>query len=72
MLKFKFSQKVRDSIANNILKASWMGAVIISAVGYNLQAYWAVVAVFLWWVILQTVGNYILGLVDDNDNMDSS
>ena len=68
MLRFKFSQKVRDSIASNIIKASWMGAAIISAVGYNLEVYWAVVAVFLWWVVLQAVGNYILGLVDDIDS----
>ena len=68
MLKFKFSEKVRDSIAHNILRASWAGAAIFSAVGYNLEAYWVVVAVIVWWGVFQIVGNYILGLVDDIDS----
>ncbi len=67
-MKFQFTQKVRDSIATNILRASWSGAAMIAAVGYHLKTYWPLMGVLVWWILMQIIGNYILGLEDDIDS----
>lgn len=67
----RFSARVRNSLAANLIKLSWYGSAVFSFIGWADGSGIVIALTAVWWLALQAFGHVILAYEVDSDS-DSS
>lgn len=63
-MKLSFTKAVRESMAVEFKKLSWLGSAAFTAAGLIEKNGWILLALVFWWLLFQALAHVLIALED--------